>query len=106
VVFHFKKGKKMKNLFLRLWKEDEGVLTFEWILLTSILVLGLIAAMGTLRDALVNELADLAGAAHSINQTYTVRNPNYLNCSRHFAAGSAFTDTTKLPADPTPAANP
>lgn len=96
----------MKNLCLRLWKEDEGVLTFEWILLTTVLVLGLIAAMGTLRDALVNELADLAGAAQSINQSYTVRNPNYLNCSRHFAAGYSFLDNTKLPADPTPGTNP
>lgn len=89
----------MKNLFLRLWKEDEGVLTFEWILLTSILVLGLIAALGTVRDALVNELADLAGAAHSINQSYSVRNPNYLECSRHRAAGSVFTDSSKAPHD-------
>ena len=73
---------------------------------TTVLVLGLIAAMGTLRDALVNELADLAGAAQSINQSYTVRNPNYLNCSRHFAAGYSFLDDSKLPADPTPGTNP
>src|SRR5687768_17031864 len=46
----------------QLWRDQSGVLTFEWIILTSIVVVGLIAAMGTLRDALVNELGDLSGA--------------------------------------------
>jgi hypothetical protein len=44
-----------------------GVLTFEWILLVSILVIGIIAGLGAVRDALLCELKDLAGCIAALN---------------------------------------
>lgn len=51
----------------RFWQNVEGVQTLEYILLTSLVGIGLIAAMATVRDALINELGDLAKAINAIN---------------------------------------
>lgn len=50
-----------------LWTNVDGVQTLEYILLTSLVGISLIAAMATVRDALVNELGDLAAAINAIN---------------------------------------
>src|SRR5262249_9659747 len=44
-----------------------GVLTFEWILLVSILVIGIITGLGAVRNALLCELKDLANCISAIN---------------------------------------
>jgi len=49
------------------WHNVDGVQTLEYILLTSLVGIGLIAAMATVRDALINELGDLARAINAIN---------------------------------------
>lgn len=54
---------KLKNF----WTNVDGVQTLEYILLTSLVGIGLIAAMATVRDALINELGDLAAAINAIN---------------------------------------
>lgn len=43
-----------------------GVLSFEWILLISVLVIGIIGGLSTVRDAIVSELKDLALCIESI----------------------------------------
>ena len=59
-------------LFRRIWQEDEGVLTFEWILLITVLVIGIVGGLSATRDALVTELGDVAEAAVRVDQSYTV----------------------------------
>jgi pilus assembly protein Flp/PilA len=54
---------KLKNL----WQNIDGTQTLEYILLTSLIGIGTIAAMATVRDALINELGDLAAAINAIN---------------------------------------
>ena len=44
-----------------------GVLTLEWILLVTVLVIGIIGGLGAVRNATINELSDLAEAIESIN---------------------------------------
>ena len=44
-----------------------GVLTFEWILLISLLVIGVIGGLSAVRDALICELKDLASCISSLN---------------------------------------
>ena len=44
-----------------------GVLTFEWILLISLLVIGVIAGMSAVRNALLCELHDLARCVHALS---------------------------------------
>lgn len=47
----------------RLWSETDGaILTAEFMLLATLLAIGLIGGIATLRDALITELADLAAA--------------------------------------------
>jgi Flp pilus assembly pilin Flp len=59
----------------RLWIEDEGVLTLEWILLTTLVVLGVIGGLAAVRDALVHELAGIVGATMSLDQSYEISSP-------------------------------
>gem|GEM_PF-827814 len=44
-----------------------GVLTLEWILLVTVLVIGIIGGLGAVRNATVGELQDLAEAIEALN---------------------------------------
>jgi hypothetical protein len=44
-----------------------GVLTLEWILLVTVIVLGVIGGLGLVRNATVAELKDLAEAITALN---------------------------------------
>ncbi|HOA50999.1 MAG: hypothetical protein WBH86_03260 [Thermogutta sp.] len=44
-----------------------GILSFEWILLISILVIGIIGGLAAVRNALLSELNDLSQAVEAIN---------------------------------------
>ena len=44
-----------------------GVLTLEWILLISLLVIGIIGGLSAVRNALICELKDLAEAVTALN---------------------------------------
>ncbi len=48
-------------------RKRSGVLTFEWILLISLLVIGVIGGLSAVRNALLCELGDLAECIESIN---------------------------------------
>ncbi len=56
----------------RVWNEDEGVLTFEWVLLLTLLVIGIVAGLTAARDAIIDELADIAEATVSFDQSFNV----------------------------------
>ena len=62
----------MKALLARIRREDSGVLTFEWILLITVLVIGVVGGLSAVRDAVITELGDVAGAVVQIDQSYTV----------------------------------
>lgn len=46
-----------------------GVLTLEWVLLITVIVIGIIGGLGAVRNATTNELIDLAEAIESLNVT-------------------------------------
>jgi len=59
----------MKRAY-RTWSksgERRGILTFEWILLITLLVIGIIGAAALVRNALICELTDLAGCISRIH---------------------------------------
>lgn len=62
----------MKSLLRRIWRDDEGVLTFEWILLITVIVIGIIGGISTARDAIISEFGDISNATVNIDQSYTV----------------------------------
>lgn len=65
----------MKDLALRIWMEDEGVLSFEWILLTTLLVIGIVGGVAAVRDAIIDEMGDVAEAMLALDQSYTINFP-------------------------------
>ena len=62
----------MKSLLRRIWLDDEGVLTFEWILLITVLVIGIVGGISTARDALISEFGDISNVTVKLDQSYVV----------------------------------
>jgi Flp pilus assembly pilin Flp len=52
-------------------RQRRGVLTLEWILLVTVIVIGIIGGLGAVRNATVGELRDLAEAISNLNVTPT-----------------------------------
>ncbi len=60
------------NRLLAIWREEDGVLSFEWTLLLTLLTLGIVAGLAGARDAIIDELGDVAEAAQGIDQSYSL----------------------------------
>jgi Flp pilus assembly pilin Flp len=56
----------------RIWHEEEGVLSFEWTLLLTLLTIGIVSGLSAARDAVIDELGDIAQAAQGIDQSYSL----------------------------------
>lgn len=61
----------MKITIYRLWNEETGaIVSAEIMLVATILVLGVIVGLKSVRDSVVTELADVAQAISNVNQSY------------------------------------
>ena len=49
----------MTRLLQRMWRETDGTLSFEWVTLTGLLTIGAVGGLATVRDAIVDEMADV-----------------------------------------------
>ena len=65
----------MKTCLQQMWTEDEGVLSFEWVLLVTVLVIGVVGGLAAGRDAIIDELGDAAEAMLALDQSYSVDFP-------------------------------
>jgi Flp pilus assembly pilin Flp len=61
----------MKRL-LSIWHEEDGVLSFEWTLLLTLLTIGIVGGLAAARDAIIDELGDVAEAAQGIDQSFSL----------------------------------
>lgn len=52
-------------------RRNQGVLTFEWIVLATLLAVGIIAGVSLMRDSITSESGDVAEAITCANQEYT-----------------------------------
>ena len=80
----------MRREFLRLWKEEAGaIVSAEIMLVMTILVLGVVVGLKSVRDSVVTELADVAQAIANVDQSIF-----YSGTSGHHAntAGAFFSD--------------
>lgn len=59
----------------RILREENGVLTFEWILLITVLVIGIVGGLSAVRDALIDECGDVSEGIVSLDQSYWVNVP-------------------------------
>ena len=82
----------MKNLLTRFLRDDAGfVISSELVLVATILVIGMIAGLTTLRDGVVQELGDVSTAIGAVSQTYVY---NGVDGHTSGTAGSTFLDQT------------
>lgn len=80
----------MKTNLLRLWNDESGaIVSAEIVLIATILVIGVIVGLKSLRDSIVTELADVAQAISNLNQSYS-----FSGVTGHhaFTGGGAFGD--------------
>ncbi|MDO4569244.1 MAG: hypothetical protein Q4D38_02550 [Planctomycetia bacterium] len=59
----------------RIWNDESGVLTFEWILLITLLVIGIVGGLAAVRDAYIYELGSVAAAIGAVDTSYFVQSP-------------------------------
>ena len=85
----------MSSALYRAWNEEGGFLAFEWVLLVTLLVIGIVAGLAAVRDAIIDELGDVAQAMLALDQSFTISFP--LDIDVHTldstsASDSSFTD--------------
>lgn len=102
------------KLLLKMWREEEGVLSFEWTLLLTLLTIGVVAGLAAARDAIIDELGDVAEAAQAIDQSYSLSALNFdllinglqfnsttaASTFQETAADAMFSDCGRLPGLP------
>ena len=78
---------RMKSL----WTETDGVLSFEWTLLLTLLTIGIVGGVAAARDAIIDELGDVAEAAQGIDQSYSLAGINipgvFVSASSEYTEG-------------------
>lgn len=78
------------KMFQQFWNDESGfVVSTELVLIATVLVLGMVVGLTTLRDQVIAELADVAAAFSNSNQSYS-----FTGITGHSSstAGSVFTD--------------
>src|SRR5438034_11618879 len=87
---------RMKCVMSRMWKEEDGVLSFEWVLLVTLLTIGIVGGLAAARDAIIDELGDVAQAMLALDQSYTIDFP--LQVQVHAATTSSASDSSFIDA--------
>lgn len=62
----------MKRCLKNVWAEQDGVLSFEWTILVTLLTIGIVSGLAGARDAVIDELGDVAEAAQGIDQSFSL----------------------------------
>lgn len=62
----------MRNLFSKLWNDDKGIVALEYLLVATIVGLGLVVGLAALEGALNVELSELANAILNISQANSI----------------------------------
>ncbi len=63
----------MRQVFVKLWKDDAGALiATEFLFVATILIIGIIVGLASVRDAVVTELVELGNAILALSQGYIV----------------------------------
>ncbi len=90
----------MQRLISQIWTEEDGVLSFEWTLLLTLLTLGIVSGLSAARDSIIDELGDLAQAAGAMDQSYSFPALTFTFGGGTFTvAGSTFTDDAMIYTD-------
>lgn len=78
----------------RVWREEEGVLSFEWTILAVVVVFGIVGGLAAARDVIIDELGDMGEAIVSFNQSFS-----YTGIVALGIPGSSYTDAPSTVVD-------
>lgn len=88
----------MRNLVRLLWKDDTGaIIAAEYLLIGTILVIGIMVGLASIRDAIVTELSELGNSYLALSQGYVLSGQSACCAATD---GSQALDTPCLVADP------
>ncbi len=80
----------IKHCLKQLWQDEAGfIVSSELVLIATILVIGVIVGQSAVRDGVVQELADVAAAIGTVNQSYSF---SAVTGHTSSTAGSIFID--------------
>ena len=93
----------MARFIAQAWYEEDGVLSFEWTMLLTLLTIGIVSGLAAARDGVVDELGDVAQAMLAVDGSYLVSQPLAITVdpdgvgplpAQHMGGGSdsSFTD--------------
>ncbi len=82
----------MKHKLRQIWLEEDGLLAFEWTLLLTVLVIGIVSGVASVRDGIIDELGDIAQMMLAVDQSYTISFP--LDVDVHTVDGTSSSDTS------------
>jgi Flp pilus assembly pilin Flp len=85
----------IQSLMTQMWRDEAGVLSYEWVLLLTLLVLGIVGGVAAARDAIIDELGDAAQAMQALDGSYTIDFPLVFTIDGVLITGgsdSGFTD--------------
>jgi Flp pilus assembly pilin Flp len=90
----------VKHLICRMAKEEDGVLSFEWTLVVTVLVIGIVGGVSGARDAIIDEMGDAAEAMIALDQSFSIDFPLIItidgvsnsSSDSSFVDSQAFTD--------------
>src|SRR5579884_2068547 len=61
----------MRNMMKKLWQDDAGIVALEYLLVATIIGLGLVVGLSNVEIALDTELTELANAITGLDQGYS-----------------------------------
>lgn len=65
----------MKSFLQNIADDDRGALTFEWIVLITLIVIGVVGGYSAVRDGVIDELGDVAQAVICVDQSFSTIGP-------------------------------
>lgn len=77
-------------MFAKLWNDEAGVISVEYLFLVTIIGLGMVVGYSNLSNALNAEYSELANAILGLSQAYSIDTVSGCSSSKQ---GSAVTDT-------------
>ena len=86
----------MTKMILAAVKEEDGVLSFEWTMLVTLLTIGIVGGLAGARDAIIDELGDVSQAMLAVDQSYTVDFPLAVNVHVPLAAADSSASNSEF----------
>jgi len=85
----------MKRILRKLWHDDAGVVALEYLLLATVVGLGLVVGLSSLSEALNQESVELSNAILALDQSFTFNHQTSGTFNTHrigFRAGTGTHD--------------